>query len=50
MGTTAPARAPGNSLSSRLTWMNLLVSGTALLLASTALVVYDIVTFRNTMV
>jgi signal transduction histidine kinase len=50
MGTTAPARARGNSLSSRLTWMNLLVSGTALLLASAALVVYDIVTFRNTMV
>ena len=50
MSTTAPARASGNSISRRLTWMNLLVSGAALLLASTSFVVYDVVTFRNAMV
>jgi signal transduction histidine kinase/DNA-binding response OmpR family regulator len=39
-----------NSISRRLTWMNLLVSGAALLLACAAFIVYDMLTFRATMV
>jgi len=37
------------SVSSRLTWMNMIVSGAALLLAGAAFLVYDLVTFRETM-
>jgi signal transduction histidine kinase len=43
------SRTSGHSISRRLTWMNLLVSGAALLLASLSFVVYDVVTFRNAM-
>jgi signal transduction histidine kinase/DNA-binding response OmpR family regulator len=35
-----------NSISRKLTWMNMLVSGAALLLACTAFIAYDLVTFR----
>ena len=38
------------SVSQKLTWMNMLVSGAALLLACTAFISYDMVTFRETMV
>src|SRR5437016_2705439 len=38
-----------HTISRRLTWMNMLVSGTALLLACTAFIIYDIVTFRANM-
>ena len=38
-----------HSISRRLTWMNLLVSGTALLLACSAFIAYDMVTFRAAM-
>src|SRR5260370_32921575 len=34
------------TISRRLTWMNMLVSGTALLLACTAFIAYDMVTFQ----
>jgi len=37
------------SISAKLTWMNMLVSGTALLLACAAFVAYDLVTFRETL-
>jgi signal transduction histidine kinase len=35
------------SISKKLTWMNMLVSGAALLLACTAFIAYDVVTFRQ---
>src|ERR1700747_1359558 len=35
-----------HTISRRLTWMNMLVSGTALLLACTAFIAYDMVTFQ----
>src|SRR6202167_5194970 len=38
------------SIAKKLTWMNMLVSGTALLLACAAFIGYDMVTFRQTMV
>src|SRR5882672_4321731 len=38
------------SISAKLTWMNMLVSGAALLMAGAAFVAYDLVTFRETMV
>lgn len=40
----------GQSFSRKLTWMNMLVSGAALLLACAAFIGYDTVTFRETMV
>ena len=43
-------RKPQNhTISRRLTWMNMLVSGTALLLACTAFITYDRVTFQANM-
>jgi signal transduction histidine kinase/DNA-binding response OmpR family regulator len=39
-----------NSISRRLTWMNMLVSGAALVLACATFIAYDLVTFRETMV
>src|ERR1700730_1152355 len=39
-----------NSISRKLTWMNMLVSGAVLLLACTAFIAYDMLTFRATMV
>jgi signal transduction histidine kinase/DNA-binding response OmpR family regulator len=39
-----------NSIIRRLTWMNMLVSGAALLLACTAFIGYDKLTFRDAMV
>ena len=39
-----------SSIIRRLTWMNMLVSGTALLLACTAFIGYDKLTFRDAMV
>src|SRR5689334_9818111 len=39
-----------NSISKRLTVMNMLVSGAALLLAGVAFFIYDTVTFRETLV
>src|SRR3989454_395501 len=38
------------SITKKLTWMNMLVSGAALLLACAAFVTYELVTFRGTMV
>ncbi len=38
-----------HTISRRLTWMNMLVSGTALLLACTAFIAYDMVTFQANM-
>jgi PAS domain S-box-containing protein len=38
------------SITKKLTWMNMLVSGAALLLACTAFVTYELVTFRNAIV
>src|ERR1700691_4399973 len=38
------------SIARKLTWMNMLVSATALLLACAAFIGYDMVTFRQTMV
>jgi len=35
-----------NSISHKLTWMNMLVSGAALLLACAAFIAYDMVSFR----
>jgi signal transduction histidine kinase/CheY-like chemotaxis protein len=35
------------SIATKLTWMNLLVSGAALLLACTAFIGYDLITYRN---
>jgi signal transduction histidine kinase/DNA-binding response OmpR family regulator len=40
----------GQSISRKLTWMNMLVSGAALLLACAAFIGYDAVTFRETIV
>src|SRR6267378_886842 len=40
----------GQSISRKLTWMNMLVSGAALLLACAAFIGYDTVTFRETIV
>ena len=39
-----------HSVSQKLTWMNMLVSGAALLLACAAFISYDMLTFRETMV
>src|SRR5580700_4349237 len=39
-----------HSVSQKLTWMNMLVSGAALLLACTAFISYDMLTFRESMV
>jgi signal transduction histidine kinase/CheY-like chemotaxis protein len=39
-----------HSISRKLTWMNMLVSGAALLLACAAFIGYDVMTFRATMV
>jgi signal transduction histidine kinase/DNA-binding response OmpR family regulator len=47
MSMTRPAN---QSISSKLTWMNLLVSAAALILACAAFIAYDKVTFRETMV
>src|SRR5207245_4628677 len=38
------------SITKKLTWMNMLVVGGALLLACAAFVVYDVITFRETIV
>ena len=38
------------SIARKLTWMNMLVSATALILACAAFIGYDMVTFRQTMV
>lgn len=38
------------SITKKLTWMNMLVSAAALLLACTAFISHEIITFRNTMV
>src|SRR5713226_9564234 len=38
------------SITKKLTWMNMLVSGSALLLACAAFVTYELVAFRETMV
>lgn len=43
-------RAGRHSISQQLTWMNLLVSGVALLLACSALFTYDLYTFRTNIV
>src|SRR5713226_2791070 len=43
-------KAKEHTISQKLTWMNMLVSGSALLLACTAFIAYDMVTFRETMV
>jgi len=43
-------RVPGYSITAKLTRMNMLVSGAALLIACVAFVAYDRVTFRQTMV
>ncbi len=43
-------KAKDHSVSRKLTWMNMLVSGTALLLACLAFIAYDMVTFREAMV
>jgi signal transduction histidine kinase len=40
----------GFSITKKLTWMNMLVSGAALLIACAAFVAYDLVTFRQAMV
>jgi signal transduction histidine kinase/DNA-binding response OmpR family regulator len=42
-------RVPG-SISGKLTWMNMLVSGAALLLACAAFISYDLITFRQAVV
>src|SRR5580704_1857656 len=40
-------RIQEHSVSRKLTWMNMLVSGTALLLACAAFIGYDMLTFRE---
>ncbi|MFZ1205627.1 MAG: response regulator [Candidatus Acidiferrales bacterium] len=45
-----PRRTQNASIAKKLTWMNLLVSGAALLLACAAFIGYDTVTFRATIV
>jgi len=42
-------KAPNHSISRKLTWMNMLVSGAALLLACAAFIAFDMVTFRQSM-
>src|SRR5579859_7022710 len=42
--------ATSKSISRKITWMNLLVSGAALLLAGSAFFAYDQVTFRQSLV
>jgi signal transduction histidine kinase/CheY-like chemotaxis protein len=41
--------AQKNSISRKLTWMNMLVSGAALLLACAAFIAFDMITFRQAM-
>src|SRR5258708_38329268 len=41
---------PEHSISRRLTWMNMLVSGAALLLACAAFIAYDMLSFRASIV
>src|SRR6267143_6650229 len=43
-------RVPDHSITKKLTRMNMLVSGAALLIACVAFVAYDLVTFRQAMV
>jgi signal transduction histidine kinase/DNA-binding response OmpR family regulator len=43
-------KAKDHSIAQKLTWMNMLVSGAALLLACAAFISYDMVTFKQTMV
>jgi len=43
-------RVPSHSITAKLTKMNMLVSGAALLIACVAFVAYDRVTFRQAMV
>jgi signal transduction histidine kinase/DNA-binding response OmpR family regulator len=45
-----PRRTQNASIAKKLTWMNMLVSGAALLLACAAFIGYDMVTFRATVV
>jgi len=42
-------KAENHSISRKLTWMNMLVSGAALLLACTAFIAFDVITFRQAM-
>jgi len=42
-------KAPNHSISRKLTWMNMLVSGAALLLACAAFIAFDMITFRQAM-
>jgi len=42
-------KAPNHSISRKLTWMNMLVSGAALLLACAAFIAFDMITFRQSM-
>src|SRR5467141_3279236 len=44
------SKTQDHSISRKLTWMNMLVSSAALLLACTAFIAYDMVTFRETLV
>ena len=41
---------PAHSITTRLTRMNMLVSGVALLLACTAFIAYDLITFRDSLI
>ena len=43
-------KIPDSSIKNKLTWINMLVSGAALLLACVAFLAYDLSTFRETMV
>ena len=43
-------RSRDSSITKQLTWMNMLVSGAALLLACVAFVTYELVIFRSSMV
>src|SRR5260370_12469424 len=43
-------KVPDYSIKKKLTWINMLVSGAALLLACAAFLAYDLSTFRATMV
>src|SRR2546428_9608267 len=40
----------GHSISRKLTWMNMLVSGSALLLACAGFIAYDLASFRSAIV
>ncbi|HXN93161.1 MAG TPA: response regulator [Candidatus Acidoferrales bacterium] len=42
-------KAQNHSISGKLTWMNMLVSGAALLLACAAFIAFDMITFRQAM-